>query len=66
MPATPPAADAAIASRPSFRSEQIRWARAVTQDGVALDVFHVTDRHGEPVSDPGLLGHLAMRIRERL
>lgn len=44
----------------------IRWARALTQDGVARDVFHVTDAAGEPVDDPGVLGHLAMRIRERL
>lgn len=43
----------------------IHWARALTQDGVARDVFHVTDASGEPVDDPGLLGHLAMRIRER-
>jgi [protein-PII] uridylyltransferase len=45
---------------------QIRWARAVTRDGVASDVFHVTDEWGEPVDDPGVLGHLAMRIRERV
>jgi len=45
---------------------QIRWARAVTQSGVAKDVFHVTDATGEPVDDPGVLGHLAMRIRERV
>ena len=44
----------------------IRWARALTQDGVARDVFHVTDAVGEPVDDPDVLGHLAMRIRERL
>ena len=44
----------------------IRWARAITQDGVARDVFHVTDDQGEPVTDPGVLGHLAMRIRERV
>jgi [protein-PII] uridylyltransferase len=44
---------------------QIRWARALTKDGVARDVFHVTDECGEPVDDPGVLGHLAMRIRER-
>ena len=43
----------------------IHWARALTQDGIARDVFHVTDASGEPVDDPGLLGHLAMRIRER-
>jgi UTP:GlnB (protein PII) uridylyltransferase len=44
---------------------EIRWARAVTQNGIARDVFHVTDLSGEPVDDPGVLGHLAMRIRER-
>jgi [protein-PII] uridylyltransferase len=45
---------------------EIHWARALTQDGVARDVFHVTDESGEPVDDPGRLGHLAMRIRERI
>lgn len=45
---------------------QIHWARAVTQDGVARDVFHVTDESGEPVDDAGVIGHLAMRIRERV
>jgi [protein-PII] uridylyltransferase len=44
---------------------QIRWARALTKEGVAHDVFHVTDEFGEPVDDPGVLGHLSMRIRER-
>lgn len=44
---------------------QIRWARALTKDGVARDAFHVTDAFGEPVDDPGVLGHLAMRIRDR-
>jgi [protein-PII] uridylyltransferase len=44
---------------------QIHWARALTKDGVATDVFHATDATGEPVDDPGVLGHLAMRIRER-
>jgi [protein-PII] uridylyltransferase len=44
---------------------RIQWARAVTADGVARDVFHVTDEAGEPVNDPGVLGHLAMHIRER-
>jgi [protein-PII] uridylyltransferase len=44
---------------------RIRWAKAVTKDGVARDTFHVTDESGEPVDDPGVLGHLAMRIRER-
>jgi UTP:GlnB (protein PII) uridylyltransferase len=45
---------------------QIRWARAITQDGIARDVFHVTDETGEPVDDAGVIGHLAMRIRERV
>ncbi|HEY5468183.1 MAG TPA: HD domain-containing protein [Coriobacteriia bacterium] len=44
---------------------RIAWARALTKDGVARDVFHVTDELGEPVDDPGVLGHVAMRIRER-
>jgi [protein-PII] uridylyltransferase len=45
---------------------QVRWARALTQDGIARDVFHVTDETGEPVDDPGILGHMSMRIRERV
>jgi [protein-PII] uridylyltransferase len=45
---------------------QIRWARALTKDGVARDVFHVTDAYGEPVDEPGTLGLLATRIRERV
>ncbi len=43
----------------------IRWARATTRAGLVRDVFHVVDATGEPVDDPGELGHLAMRIRER-
>lgn len=42
----------------------IRWARALTIDGVARDTFHITGPDGGPVDDPGVLGHLAMRIRE--
>ncbi len=45
---------------------RLTWARAVTRSGVANDVFHATDDDGEPVTDPGALGHLAMRIRERV
>lgn len=45
---------------------EIRWARATTRDGLADDVFHVTDSLREPVGDPGVLGHLSMRIRERV
>jgi UTP:GlnB (protein PII) uridylyltransferase len=42
----------------------IRWAKVVTIDGVARDTFHVVGPDGAPVDDPGVLGHLAMRIRE--
>ena len=41
----------------------IRWAKATTRDGIVRDVFHVTDSAGERVTDPGEIGHLAMRIR---
>jgi UTP:GlnB (protein PII) uridylyltransferase len=43
----------------------IRWARATTRAGLVRDVFHLVDAYGEPVDDPGELGHLAMRMRER-
>lgn len=42
----------------------IRWATALTVDGSAIDTFHVTGLDGDPVTNPGVLGHLAMRIRE--
>jgi [protein-PII] uridylyltransferase len=44
----------------------IRWAKAVTADGIARDAFHVVGPEGQAPTDPGLLGHLAMRIRERV
>lgn len=40
-------------------------ARALVSDGVANDVFLVLDEVGQAPQDPGLLGHLAMGIRER-
>lgn len=43
----------------------IRMAKATTRGHTVRDVFHVVDGLGEPVGDPGVLGHLAMRIRER-
>jgi len=43
----------------------IRWAKATTRGPLVRDVFHVVDASGEPVEDAGVLGHLAMRIRER-
>lgn len=44
----------------------IRWARAQTLGGVARDTFHVVGSDDGPVDDPGVLGHLAMRLREAL
>jgi [protein-PII] uridylyltransferase len=42
----------------------IRWAKAVTAGGVARDTFHVVGADGQAPTDAGVLGHLAMRIRE--
>ncbi|HEY5540245.1 MAG TPA: HD domain-containing protein [Coriobacteriia bacterium] len=42
----------------------IRWAKVLTVDGIALDTFHVVGPDGSVVDDPGVLGHLAMRLRE--
>jgi [protein-PII] uridylyltransferase len=42
----------------------IRWAKVLTVDGIALDTFHVVGPDGSAVDDPGVLGHLAMRLRE--
>jgi [protein-PII] uridylyltransferase len=42
----------------------IRWAKVLTVDGFALDTFHVVGPDGSVVDDPGVLGHLSMRLRE--
>lgn len=39
--------------------------RAIVRDGMAVDTFVVTDADDDAPRDPGLLGHLAMGIRER-
>ncbi len=52
-----------IARAVSAEEVDIRWAKVQTLDGLALDTFHVTGADGGPVDDPGVLGHLAMRIR---
>ncbi len=41
-------------------------ANALTRGKRAHDTFHVVDAHGVPPVDPGKLGHLSMRLRERL
>lgn len=43
----------------------IRWANAFGKNGTVRDTFHVIDPDGLPPRDPGELGHVAMRIRER-
>ncbi len=42
----------------------IRWAKALTNGGIARDTFHVVGPDGQAPTDSGVLGHLAMRIRE--
>ncbi len=42
----------------------IRWAKALTVNGVAKDTFTVVGPDGGAVTDSGALGHLAMRVRE--
>ncbi|MDZ4170422.1 MAG: HD domain-containing protein [Coriobacteriia bacterium] len=44
----------------------IRWARAQTIGGMVRDTFHVVGEDGGPVDDPGVLGHLSMRLRSAL
>jgi len=53
-----------VARAVSLEGVDIRWAKIQTIDGVARDTFHVVGPDGGPVDDPGILGHLAMRIRE--
>ncbi len=43
----------------------IRWAKALTIGGIARDTFHVVGPDGQAPTDAGVLGHVAMRIRER-
>lgn len=53
-----------LAQAVSATGLNIRWAKVLTVDGTAIDTFHVVDAEGGPIEDDGVLGHLAMRIRE--
>ena len=53
-----------LAQAVSATGLNIRWAKVLTVDGMAIDTFHVLDAQGAPVDDDGVLGHLAMRMRE--
>ena len=53
-----------LAQAVSATGLDIRWAKVLTVDGLARDTFHVVGPDGGPVDDPGVLGHLAMRLRE--
>jgi len=53
-----------LAQAVSATGLDIRWAKAFTVDGMAIDTFHVVDASGGPVDDTGVIGHLVMRMRE--
>ncbi len=53
-----------LARAVSATNLDIRWAKVLTVDGLALDTFHVVGQDGGPVDDPGVIGHLSMRMRE--
>jgi UTP:GlnB (protein PII) uridylyltransferase len=55
-----------LANAVSETGLDIRWARVQTLEDVARDNFHVVGEDGGPIDDPGVLGHLSMRIRELL
>ncbi len=44
---------------------EINWAKALTNGDVARDTFLVVGPDGQAPTDAGVLGHVAMRIRER-
>ena len=52
-----------LAQAVSATGLNIRWAKILTVDGMAIDTFHVVDADNGPVDD-GTVGHLAMRLRE--
>jgi len=55
-----------IAHAISREQLDIRWAKALTANGIATDTFLVTCPDGAAPTDPGELGHLSMGIRAAL
>ncbi len=55
-----------IARAIALEGLDIRWAKAVTSGGIARDTFHVVGSDGQAPTDAGVLGHVSMRIRERI
>lgn len=53
-----------VARAVSLSGLDIRWAKAQTIEGMARDIFHVVGPDGGRVDDAGMLGHVAMRVRE--
>lgn len=53
-----------LAQAVSATGLNIRWAKVLTVDGMAIDTFHVVDADGGPADDGGVIGHLVMRMRE--
>jgi [protein-PII] uridylyltransferase len=55
-----------IAHGISSEGFDIRWATAITSNGAATDSFLVVGPDGTAPTNPGDLGHLAMRVREAI
>ncbi|PKQ20660.1 MAG: hypothetical protein CVT66_03600 [Actinobacteria bacterium HGW-Actinobacteria-6] len=55
-----------IADEIAHAGFEITRVNALTRSGRASDTFHIVDTEGVAPRDPGELGHLSMRIRERL
>ena len=55
-----------IADEIAHAGFEITRVNALTRSGRASDTFHIIDAEGVAPRDPGELGHLSMRVRERL
>jgi UTP:GlnB (protein PII) uridylyltransferase len=47
----------------SHEQLDIRWAKALTANGIAIDTFLVVGPDGSAPTDHGALGHLSMGLR---